>query len=248
MCNEIIILYAIKETNTNICDHFNSFISNKLVADNVLQIEHGQYESDENLNQSYNYILKFKTKSDYSKFTSQVSKEYKKLLKTIAPSMIKAPIDFQLKTILDKVNDSISLIKPINHIVILPFKLNTNDEVINECFSKLRSLFNELEGIRSFRYGKCKDHEKIYIFEMQFANILTRNYYLKHPKHIEVAKFIIPLLESGKNSIIAFDYLSPKINEPKLKFSSSQIFSFKKVAKPEGLSIAPTGELSNFKI
>lgn len=62
---------------------------------------------------------------------------------------------------------------------------------------------------------------------MTFADEKKRDNYLIDPQHLEVAQRIIPLLEKGAESIIAFDYFTSIPSGKLLTLTNSSIFASK---------------------
>ncbi|GAA5110122.1 hypothetical protein GCM10023211_14200 [Orbus sasakiae] len=99
----------------------------------------------------------------------------------------------------------------MKHIVFLQFKSDTPKTQIEHAFALLDGLRQPIPQIKSFKFGKYDSKEGMnhgfdYGFEMEFDNAEDRDIYLYHPTHLEVANQIIPLLEKGTDSLIAFDY------------------------------------------
>lgn len=99
----------------------------------------------------------------------------------------------------------------MKHIVVIKFKPTVSDAEIKEVFQKLEGLRKPIPEIKAFTYGRYSSDENLnqnynYGFEITFDNAADRDIYLHHPEHVKVAEYIIPLLEDGFNSLIAFDY------------------------------------------
>lgn len=209
MDNNFIALFSLNNFNDQVINHFNIFLRDKKISDFRYQIAHGKYTSSENRNQGYTYLLKTKSTGTFNKFQSEVNEEYHQLLQKLYPWLgEKEPACFYYKEVYQKSNLVLGKVPRVNHTVILTFKDHCTDMQINEAFSKLSSLFEELKNINSFRYGYSYLSKKTYIFEMEFPELSVRDQYLAEPKHEQVANFIIPLLQE-EASIIAFDYLLP---------------------------------------
>ena len=210
MHHNFIKLFSLKKCPQVAMNGFDAFLKNKAVKNCSYRVESGFYNSQENLNQNYNYVIKSTLQGEVETFKKAIEEEYKNLLEIINPYLNdkNSTFSMQYKTLL-QLSKPISIDKlQTNHIVFLPFKKNCSDLAINESFSLLKNLFETLYGISSFQYGKCADLplNKNYIFEMAFTDSVARDHYLTNDAHIKVAEFIIPLLKNGKESIIAFDY------------------------------------------
>lgn len=212
MYKNFIKLFSLKKFPQIAMNAFDAFLKNKAVKNCTYRIESGFYNSQENLNHHYNYIIKIRSTahSDVETFKIAIEEEYEKLVGIINPYLDENVPTFstQYQTLL-QISKPVSVDKlQINHLVFLPFKENCSNLAINESFSRLKNLLDKLYGISSFQYGKCEHValEKNYIFEMAFTDCAARDHYLTHDEHLKVAEFIIPLLKNGKQSIIAFDY------------------------------------------
>lgn len=208
MDNNFIALFSLHNFNEQVINHFNIFLRDKKISDFRYQIVHGKYTSSENRNQGYTYLLKTKRIGMFHEFQSEVNEEYNRLLQKLHPWLgEKEPACFYYKEVHQKSNLVLRKVPRVNHTVILTFKDNCTDVQINQAFSQLSILFEELKNINSFRYGYSHSSRKTYIFEMEFPELSVRDQYLFDQKHEKVANFIIPLLQ--EESIIAFDYLLP---------------------------------------
>ena len=205
-----ITLFSVKDVAA-IIPHFNRLVES--VKNMPCKLEHGVYESQENLNKGYNYVLKITSSNNSETSNVLFQKEYKLLLEEIIPALGKEEIlTFVYKPSQQLINENLQETPKINHIVFFPFSANCLDKTIAEVFSKLKELFPKVEGITGFCYGERLNSPHVareYVFEMQFLNLAARDKYLTQREHVEVAEFIIPLLENGKASVIAFDYRLP---------------------------------------
>lgn len=198
-------LFSLKDCSESIISHFNNFLKSKDTRN--LTIEHGAYQSLEGRNKNYNYLLKISVTEDPTQLKAIIENEYLELLKHLKITLNDKNIfSIVYESSVQLINQSVKYKSPMNHLVFLPFKETCKHEEIEESFELLTNLFKELPGIASFSYGKCPESAKNYVFEMNFADEENRDSYLIDPKHIEVAQRIIPLLEKGEESIIAFDY------------------------------------------
>jgi hypothetical protein len=210
MSYRLLKLFSLKTSSENIISYFDNFLNSKKVNNCSYQIEHGFYKSNENRNKGYNYILKVIVDDDIEEFKLEMEKEYTQLLRNINPFLKEEEVIFSLEyEPFAQFTHKIIQKSQINHIVFIPFKESCSKEDITNSFSRLQKLFDNLEGMQSFCYGKCinKNSDKNYVFEIEFSSEISRNNYLSHEEHIKVAEFIIPLLQDGEKSIIAFDYL-----------------------------------------
>jgi hypothetical protein len=222
-------LFSFRKCSDTITGHFNTFLKSNEKDHHIYQIEHGDYHSAEGLNKEYNYILKIVLNDrDIEKFKTTIKNEYEKLLGNVKSSLKNEEIlSFEYESNQQLTKQSIQQKSTINHVVFLPFKENCSEKDINNAFSLLTNLFNTMEGISSFCYGKVKHtlSDKEYVFEMNFTNEINRDNYLKNEEHIKVAELIIPLLKDGENSIIAFDYLLSNNSKISLNLPSNVLFS-----------------------
>lgn len=95
----------------------------------------------------------------------------------------------------------------IKHMVILQFKPETPDALIDELFAQLAGLQEKIDGILDFSGGPYSSHEGLnggytHGFCMTFRDAAARDAYLPHPDHEVVKGNIIPHIDS----VIAFDY------------------------------------------
>ena len=223
-------LFSLKECSKSVITHFNDFLKSKKIDNVTYLIEHGAYQSSEGRNKGYNYLLKISIEGDAAKFKSEIENEYIELLEQLKPSLNEEDvfsIEYEPSTQLT--NQSVPIQSPINHVVFLPFKDTCKSVEINKSFKLLTNLFNELPGISSFGYGKCQDSisDKNFVFEMNFSDEANRDNYLTDKQHVEVAHRIIPLLEKGADSIIAFDYFTSMTPKKLFTLSNSSFFTLK---------------------
>ncbi|WP_342220413.1 Dabb family protein [Rickettsiella endosymbiont of Miltochrista miniata] len=219
-------LFSLKECSKSVITQFDDFLKSKEIDKVTYLIEHGPYQSAEGRNKGYNYILKITVDGNPAKFKSDTEKEYLEFLEKLKPSFNqeKQVFSTEYEPSTQLTNQLVRPQSPINHVVFLPFKETSKTVEINKSFELLTNLFNELPGISSFTYGKCHDSSnKNYVFEMNFSDESKRDNYLTDKQHVEVAHRIIPLLENGAESIIAFDY---QILMPPKKLSTLSNSSF----------------------
>ena len=102
--------------------------------------------------------------------------------------------------------------------------LHIKDDAAQEDIDRFSNAMIELKtnalipGIFSFSYGKYESNEGLnknynYGFSMVFDSVEARDNYLPHPEHDRVKELILPLLQDGINSVIAFDYVLHGENE-----------------------------------
>lgn len=223
-------LFSLKECSKSVITYFDDFLKSREISNVSYLIEHGPYQSAEGRNKGYNYILKITVDGNPAKFKSETEKEYLKFLEKLKPSLNEEKevfsIEYEPSTQLT--NQSVHSQSPINHVVFLPFKETCKIIEINKSFELLTNLFNELPGIASFGYGQCHDSSnKNYVFEMNFSDEAKRDNYLTDKQHVEVAHRIIPLLENGAESIIAFDYLTSITPKKLPALPNSSFFALK---------------------
>lgn len=100
----------------------------------------------------------------------------------------------------------------IRHIVLLKFKQGISATEIQSVFDALHDLRLTIPQILHFNWGPYKSNEGLnkgytHGFVMEFENETARDIYLVHPDHVRVAnEIVLPALENGKESVIAFDY------------------------------------------
>lgn len=100
----------------------------------------------------------------------------------------------------------------IRHIVLLQVKANLGEKEVDFIFESLKNLKKTILQIASFSWGPYSSPENLnrgynYCFVMEFKNSADRNYYLEHRDHVQVAtEIVVPALERGINSALAFDY------------------------------------------
>jgi hypothetical protein len=77
---------------------------------------------------------------------------------------------------------------PVQHIVLLQFKVGTSDATVAEIFQKLERLTRVIPGITSFSFGVNISPEGLaqgftHGLTMTFKDAVTRDAYLVHPEH-----------------------------------------------------------------
>ena len=93
----------------------------------------------------------------------------------------------------------------INHVVLMKFKPDVNDDAIDDLEKSLDDLPNKIVEIQSFEFGRDRVHsEKSYDFAMVslFANLVAVKRYQGHPAYLNVLQKITRLTEN----IIGVDF------------------------------------------
>ncbi len=98
----------------------------------------------------------------------------------------------------------------VQHMVLLKFKPDVTDEMIEDLFAELAELQELVPGITYFAGGPYASDEGLnqgytYGFLMTFASVDARDNYLPHPEHERVKQEILPHVDSA----IAFDFVVP---------------------------------------
>ena len=90
----------------------------------------------------------------------------------------------------------------INHVVLMKFKPDVNDEAIDRLEKSLDDLPNKIVEIQAYEFGRDRLHsEKSYDFALVslFANLEAVKRYQEHPAHLKVLQKITTL---AKNIIV----------------------------------------------
>ncbi len=95
----------------------------------------------------------------------------------------------------------------IQHLVLLKFKPEINQEKIQYLFDRLAELQQLISGIDRFSGGKYSSLEGLnkgytHGFTMTFVSVDARDSYLPHPEHEKFKEEIFPCLED----FVIFDY------------------------------------------
>lgn len=100
---------------------------------------------------------------------------------------------------------------PIRHIVLCKFRPDVPASAKQDLIRQIEAL-GDLDGIRftEFASGPNVSNEGLSYgleigFSMDFANAADRDAYLVHPEHQKVGAALVALLESGTDSLCAFD-------------------------------------------
>lgn len=101
----------------------------------------------------------------------------------------------------------------VKHVVLLKFKPDTPRAAVREVFAALDALRRKIPGLLDFSGGPYSSPEGLnkgftHGFVMTFADEAARDGYLPHPDHEVVKQQILPLLDGGVASVVAFDWLT----------------------------------------
>jgi len=96
----------------------------------------------------------------------------------------------------------------IRHVVLLKFR-NSGD--VNNIFTKLKKLQNQIEGIAEICCGNNCSAEGLqkgftHGFTVDFINVAARDAYLHHPAHQKVGAMIVAATEGGTDGIAVIDW------------------------------------------
>lgn len=93
----------------------------------------------------------------------------------------------------------------LRHLVFI--ELKEDDEKIQLVNQSLKKLSQKMQGCIGFGFNKCEGNNAYHYFFMDFDSSNSRDHYLSHPEHEQLAgNVIIPQLKNGLNSVIVFDY------------------------------------------
>jgi hypothetical protein len=87
----------------------------------------------------------------------------------------------------------------INHVVLMKFKPDVNDDAIDDLEKSLDDLPNKIVEIQAYEFGRDRVHsEKSYDFALVslFANLEAVKRYQEHPAHLKVLQKIKKLSEN----------------------------------------------------
>ncbi|MGL6029382.1 MAG: Dabb family protein [Legionella sp.] len=102
----------------------------------------------------------------------------------------------------------------INHVVVFKFKKQFSDADIHTALSQLAALQKIIPGMSHFSCGANCSLEQLnkgftHAFMMQFVDIQSRDEYINHPEHKQIADgVIVPMLENALDSVVVIDYES----------------------------------------
>lgn len=102
----------------------------------------------------------------------------------------------------------------VQHNLVLKFREGTDDQVVTWFEKCLKPVLNGLPGVESFHYGPYSSFEGLnqgfnWGSSLVFRDQYSRDCWIAHQVHEEVVQQLLPLLQDGANSLIAFDYLLP---------------------------------------
>jgi len=86
----------------------------------------------------------------------------------------------------------------INHVVLMKFKPDVNDDAIDDLEKSLDNLPNKIVEIQAYEFGRDRVHsEKSYDFALVslFANLEAVKRYQEHPAHLKALQKISALAE-----------------------------------------------------
>lgn len=98
----------------------------------------------------------------------------------------------------------------IRHIVLIKFKEETDEAVINTLFANLATLTEKLAGASGFTGGRSKSPEQIergymHGFVIDFDSWDALSTYQEHPDHIVVSKGLVENAQGGIDGILVLD-------------------------------------------
>ncbi len=98
----------------------------------------------------------------------------------------------------------------IRHIVLIKFKEETDEAVINTLFANLATLTEKLAGASGFTGGRSKSPEQIergymHGFVIDFDSWDALSTYQEHPDHIVVGKGLVENAQGGIDGILVLD-------------------------------------------
>lgn len=99
----------------------------------------------------------------------------------------------------------------IVHMVILKVKKTVAPKEVERVFGAIGALKKEIPGIVSYSWGPYASPEGMqrgytHGFCMTFTDAKSRDAYLPHPKHEDVKKQVLAILDGGIDGVLAFDY------------------------------------------
>jgi hypothetical protein len=86
----------------------------------------------------------------------------------------------------------------INHVVLMKFKPDVNDDAIDDLEKSLDNLPNKIVEIQAYEFGRDRVHsERSYDFALVslFANLAAVKRYQEHPAHLKALQKISALAE-----------------------------------------------------
>lgn len=99
----------------------------------------------------------------------------------------------------------------IRHVVLMKLRPDTPSEEIEQIFSGVASLHDQVDGFLKSCGGQYSSNEGLHQdfthgFAVDFASPAARDAYLEHPLHEPVKQRIINWLDGGLEAVIAFDW------------------------------------------
>lgn len=99
----------------------------------------------------------------------------------------------------------------IHHLVLLRIRRDVPAKEVARVFAALAGLQRTIPGLLSFAGGPYSSPEGLnrgytHGFAMTFRDAGARDVYLDHPEHVKVKEQVLPVLESGLDGVVAFDF------------------------------------------
>ena len=96
----------------------------------------------------------------------------------------------------------------VRHFGVFKFKENVQNEQIDECFRRMKSMVGRIAGLTDMEYGPYESDEGMnqdftHGFIMTFESAKSRDEYLPHPIHEQVKEYVVPKLER----VVVFDFI-----------------------------------------
>ncbi len=93
------------------------------------------------------------------------------------------------------------------HFGVFQFKPEISPAQIDECFSAMKAMVGQIDGLLSMEHGPYKSDEGLnedftHGFIMTFDSPESRDAYLPHPVHLKVVDLVQPRLER----LVVFDF------------------------------------------
>jgi hypothetical protein len=98
----------------------------------------------------------------------------------------------------------------IRHIVLIRFKEDTSQSMIDEVFKDLAAIKSKLSGVLSITSGRSESPEKIergymHGFVVDFKDWAALGAYQQHPDHRQVGARLVENAVGGLDGILVFD-------------------------------------------
>jgi hypothetical protein len=99
----------------------------------------------------------------------------------------------------------------IKHLVLLRFRKDAPAAEVEACMAGLAALRETIPGMLDYSGGAYSSAENLHrgythAFSMTFDSAASRDAYLVHPAHVQIARRVVAALEGGIDGVIAFDY------------------------------------------